>query len=151
MRASPKAAYAAGFLSGAVATVALLTAPVLAGDVDETYRKLRVFSQVLTYVQHSYVDAVDGNSLIYNAIKGMLVGLDPHTTFMRPEEYEKLREDTSGEFGGLGIEVGEEIGGIVPAQTDDAGTEVGCSRQLVGPQRQRLDQMTRLTRFSNSS
>jgi carboxyl-terminal processing protease len=78
----------------------------LAGDVDGTYKKLRVFSQVLTYVQQSYVDEVDGDELVYDAISGMLSGLDPHTTFMRPAEYEKLREDTAGEFGGLGIEVG---------------------------------------------
>jgi carboxyl-terminal processing protease len=76
------------------------------GDVDAGYRKLRVFSQVLTYVQQSYVDAVDAESLIYDAINGMLAHLDPHTTFLRPGEYEKLREDTAGEFGGLGIEVG---------------------------------------------
>jgi carboxyl-terminal processing protease len=76
------------------------------GDVDGAYKKLRVFSQVLTYVQQSYVDEVDGDELVYNAVVGMLSGLDPHTVFMRPAEYEKLREDTVGEFGGLGIEVG---------------------------------------------
>lgn len=78
---------------------------VWAADVDGAYKKLRVFSQVLTYVQQSYVDPVDGEELVYDAIAGMLSGLDPHTTFMRPAEYDKLREDTAGEFGGLGIEV----------------------------------------------
>jgi len=77
-----------------------------AGDVDTAYRKLRVFSQVLTYIQTSYVDEVDGKTLMYDAINGMLAHLDPHTQFMPAEEYEKLREDTSGEFGGLGIGVG---------------------------------------------
>jgi carboxyl-terminal processing protease len=77
-----------------------------AADVDAGYRKLRVFSQVLTYVQQSYVDAVDTDNLIYDAINGMLAHLDPHTTFLRPAEFAKLREDTAGEFGGLGVEVG---------------------------------------------
>ena len=77
-----------------------------AGDVDFAYKKLRVFAQVLTYVQQSYVDDVDSEQLIYDAIVGLLAHLDPHTVFLRPAEYEKLREDTAGEFGGLGIEVG---------------------------------------------
>jgi carboxyl-terminal processing protease len=74
--------------------------------IDAGYRKLRIFSQVLTYVQQSYVDDVDPEALIYDAINGLLAHLDPHTTFLRPAEYEKLREDTAGEFGGLGLEVG---------------------------------------------
>lgn len=99
----------AAFLVG-VATGLVLAAgggvALAAGDVDGAYKKLRVFSQVLTYVQQSYVDEVDGDELVYDAVVGMLSGLDPHTVFMRPAEYEKLREDTVGEFGGLGIEVG---------------------------------------------
>ena len=77
-----------------------------AADVDAGYRKLRVFSQVLTYVQQSYVDEVDPETLLYDAVQGMLAHLDPHTTFLRPAEFAKLREDTAGEFGGLGVEVG---------------------------------------------
>jgi carboxyl-terminal processing protease len=73
----------------------------LAANVDETYRKLHVFGQVLAYVQQSYVDAVDDTDLVYGAITGMLRGLDPHTAFMRPEEYQRLKEDTAGEFGGI--------------------------------------------------
>ncbi|HEY4221859.1 MAG TPA: S41 family peptidase [Myxococcota bacterium] len=96
--------YIAGLASGLV--LAAGTSAAIAGDVDGTYKKLRVFSQVLTYVQQNYVDELDGDELVYDAITGMLSGLDPHTTFMRPAEYEKLREDTAGEFGGLGIEVG---------------------------------------------
>jgi len=79
--------------------------PARAADVDATYRGLRVFGQVLSYVQQSYVDAIDERELIYDAISGLLSDLDPHTTFMRPAEYQKLREDTAGEFGGLGITV----------------------------------------------
>ncbi|MBM4282140.1 MAG: S41 family peptidase [Deltaproteobacteria bacterium] len=108
--------FSLGLLCGSLTTalVAVPAAQAAAGDVDAGYRKLRVFSQVLTYVQQSYVDAVDAEGLIYDAIQGMLAHLDPHTTFLRPAEYEKLREDTAGEFGGLGIEVG------VSGEGDDA-------------------------------
>jgi carboxyl-terminal processing protease len=93
-----------GVLVGGV--VAVPAARAAAGDIDAGYRKLRVFSQVLTYVQQSYVDVVDPENLLYDAIEGMLSHLDTHTTFLRPAEYEKLREDTAGEFGGLGLAVG---------------------------------------------
>ena len=97
--------FGAGLLCGLV--LAAGSGVALAGaDIEGTYKKLRVFSQVLTYVQQSYVDEIDVDELMYDAVQGMLAGLDPHTTFMRPQEYEKLREDTVGEFGGLGIEVG---------------------------------------------
>jgi len=77
-----------------------------AADVDLAYKKLRVFSQVLTYIQSNYVDDVDPQRLIYDAVNGMLAHLDAHSTFLPADEYEKLREDTAGEFGGLGLSVG---------------------------------------------
>jgi carboxyl-terminal processing protease len=96
------------FVVGVVSGVVLAGVGSLAraADADVAYKKLRVFSQVLTYVQTSYVDDVDPQRLIYDAIGGMLSRLDPHTQFLPPDEYEKLREDTAGEFGGLGIDVG---------------------------------------------
>lgn len=94
------------FVSGILVGACLAFIGSARADGDVAYRKLRVFSQVLTYVQQSYVDEVDAQELLYDAINGMLAHLDPHTTFMRPAEYEKLREDTAGEFGGLGIDVG---------------------------------------------
>ncbi len=103
-----RSSFFSGLAVGAALTV-VLTAGVQtarAADADVAYKKLRVFSQVLTYVQQSYVDEVDAQELLYDAINGMLAHLDPHTTFLRPAEYEKLREDTAGEFGGLGIDVG---------------------------------------------
>jgi carboxyl-terminal processing protease len=94
------AAFVAGLASGLVLAV---SGPALATHVDGTYKKLRIFGQVLSYVQTHYVDDVSEDELIYDAINGLLRDLDPHTTFMRPAEYQKLREDTAGEFGGLGI------------------------------------------------
>ena len=96
--------FVCGLITGV--TLTAIGGSARAADVDVAYKKLRVFSQVLTYVQQSYVDEVDPQELLYDAINGMLAHLDPHTTFLRPAEYEKLREDTAGEFGGLGIEVG---------------------------------------------
>jgi carboxyl-terminal processing protease len=108
-------AFALGVGTGAL----LVIGPAAATDVDGTYQKLRVFSQVLSYVQSNYVDHVTEDELIYDAVGGMLRDLDPHTTFMRPAEYQKLREDTAGEFGGLGIrmqqtDVGIFIDGVDP-------------------------------------
>ena len=72
---------------------------------DETYKQLELFARVLSYVQNNYVEPVDEQQLIHGAIKGMLDTLDPHTVFMPPEVFKEMKIDTSGEFGGLGIEV----------------------------------------------
>jgi carboxyl-terminal processing protease len=84
-----------------------------ARNVDATYAKLRVFTQVLSYLQESYVEDLPEEKLVYGAIRGMLSDLDPHTVFMSPGEYEKLKEDTAGEFGGLGVEVTWEEGRLL--------------------------------------
>lgn len=102
-----------------------------ATDVDQTYKKLRVFSQVLSYIQTSYVDDVDAQQLMYDAIGGMLAHLDPHTAFLPPADYEKLREDTAGEFGGLGLNVGplgqgqDAVIAIETVHTDGPGAHAG--------------------------
>lgn len=72
---------------------------------DETYRQLELFARVLSYVQNNYVEPVEDRQLIYGAIKGMLDTLDPHTIFMPPEAFREMKIDTSGEFGGVGIEI----------------------------------------------
>jgi carboxyl-terminal processing protease len=76
-----------------------------AGRDDETYKQLELFARVLSYVQNNYVEPVQEQQLIHGAIKGMLETLDPHTLFMPPEVFKEMKIDTSGEFGGLGIEV----------------------------------------------
>ncbi len=72
------------------------------GDV---YQHLRLFSDVLNLVQDNYVEKVGSKELIYGAINGMLKDLDPHSSFMKPEEYKELQVETKGKFGGLGIEI----------------------------------------------
>ncbi len=81
---------------------------------------LRAFSEVLEKIKSDYVEAVDDKTLLASAIRGMLSGLDPHSTYLDPDEYKDLRAGTSGEFGGLGIEVSMEDGFVkVVAPIDD--------------------------------
>jgi carboxyl-terminal processing protease len=77
----------------------------LAAKDDQTYKQLELFARVLSYVENNYVEPVDDQQLMYGAIKGMLDTLDPHTVFMPPEVFKEMKIDTSGEFGGLGIEI----------------------------------------------
>ena len=72
---------------------------------EERYSELQNFSKVLNLIQQYYVEEVDTKKLIYGAIKGMLKELDPHTNFMPPEMFKDFETETSGEFGGLGIEI----------------------------------------------
>lgn len=71
---------------------------------------LRSFTEVYERIQRDYVESVDDETLIRNAIRGMLSGLDPHSTYLDTSEFQQLREGTQGQFGGLGIEVGMEDG-----------------------------------------
>jgi carboxyl-terminal processing protease len=93
--------------------------------------ELRAFSEVFGQIKRSYVEPVDDKTLIEGSIRGMLAGLDPHSAYLDPQSYKELRIGTSGEFGGLGIEVGMEDGFIrVVAPIDDtpaqkAGVEAG--------------------------
>src|SRR5512145_396778 len=74
-------------------------------DSSATYENLRLFTEVLSIVQSQYVDEVPPKDVIYNAIKGTLRGLDPHSSFLDPEMYREMQVETSGSFGGLGIEI----------------------------------------------
>jgi carboxyl-terminal processing protease len=74
--------------------------------------ELRTFTEVFAKVKNDYVESIDDRTLIENAIRGMLEGLDPHSAYLDKESYKDLQEGTSGEFGGLGLEVGMEDGFI---------------------------------------
>ncbi len=92
---------------------------------------LRKFTEVFDRIKKTYVEEVDDTTLLNNAIKGMLSGLDPHSAYLEPKAFGDLQESTSGQFGGLGIEVGQEDGYIkVISPIDDtpaqkAGVEAG--------------------------
>ena len=70
---------------------------------DATYKSLKLFTDVLEELEKNYVDDVDTEKLIHNAIKGMVGNLDPHSSFMPPEAFDELQDDTKGEFSGIGI------------------------------------------------
>src|SRR5262245_63208980 len=74
-------------------------------DSAATYENLKLFTEVLDIVQKQYVNEVPPKELIYSAIKGTLRGLDPHSSFLDPEMYKEMQVETSGSFGGLGIEI----------------------------------------------
>lgn len=71
----------------------------------DRYDDLQLFAKVLNLVQQYYIEEVDTKKLIYGGIKGMLRELDPHTNFLPPEIFKEFESETSGEFGGLGIEI----------------------------------------------
>jgi carboxyl-terminal processing protease len=82
--------------------------------------ELRTFTEVLDRIKAAYVEPVSDKTLLENAIKGMLSNLDPHSAYLDPEAFRELQESTSGEFGGLGIEVGMEDGFVkVVSPIDD--------------------------------
>ena len=72
--------------------------------------ELRTFAEVMDRIKAAYVEPVSDKTLLENAIKGMLSNLDPHSAYLDPQAFRELQESTSGEFGGLGIEVGTEDG-----------------------------------------
>jgi carboxyl-terminal processing protease len=82
--------------------------------------EVRAFTEVFAKVKTDYVEEVKDKALLENAIRGMLSGLDPHSAYLDAEAYEGLQEGTTGEFGGLGIEVGMEDGFVkIIAPIDD--------------------------------
>ena len=72
--------------------------------------ELRTFVEVMDRIKSAYVEPVSDKTLLENAIKGMLSNLDPHSAYLEPQAFRDLQESTSGEFGGLGIELGSEDG-----------------------------------------
>jgi carboxyl-terminal processing protease len=71
----------------------------------KNYEKLKAFSEILSLVESSYVEEVDSEDLINGAISGMVKSLDPHSSYLPPKSYKNMLVDTSGKFGGLGIEI----------------------------------------------
>lgn len=72
---------------------------------EDKYKDLQVFAKVLNLIQRYYVEEVDPEKLIRGGIKGMLSELDPHTNYLPPEIFKEFQDETSGEFGGIGIEI----------------------------------------------
>ena len=77
---------------------------------NEIYKKIDVFGEVLEKISKEYVDEINPSESMDSAINGLLQSLDPYSAYMSPEIFNEMQTETSGEFGGLGIEVGMESG-----------------------------------------
>jgi carboxyl-terminal processing protease len=97
------------FLSAVVLAVLTLslggTSASKGVDRGATYEQLKLFTDVLAIIQNQYVDETEPREVIYGAVRGMLRSLDPHSSFMDPDSYREMQVETSGSFGGLGIEI----------------------------------------------
>ncbi|QFT58442.1 putative CtpA-like serine protease [Sulfitobacter sp. THAF37] len=122
-----------GTVAGVIATTQI-AAPLLAQEAAKTenvYEQLDLFGDIFERIRAQYVEEVESSELIEAAINGMLTSLDPHSSYLSPKDALKMREQTRGEFGGLGIEVTQEDGFVkvvspidgTPA--DEAGVEAG--------------------------
>jgi len=83
---------------------------VYSQNIDKLYEKIDLFAEVLEKIQNEYVEEVDQVEIMDSAINGALQSLDPYSAYMNPEIFEESQTETSGEFGGLGIEVTMEAG-----------------------------------------
>ena len=101
-----------GTLAGIVLTTQV-AAPLLAQEADKkvnVYEQLDLFGDIFERIRAQYVEEVDEGDLIEAAINGMLTSLDPHSSYLSPDDANDMRVQTRGEFGGLGIEVTQEEG-----------------------------------------
>ncbi len=125
-------------VGGAVAgviTVSQFAAPLVAQETESsattTYEQLDLFGDIFERIRAAYVEEVDDEELIRAAINGMLTSLDPHSSYLPPEDFEEMRFDTRGEFGGLGIEVTQEDGWVLVVSpmdgtpADEVGIQAG--------------------------
>ena len=109
-----------GILIGAVVSMGQSVLANKNTEAQLPFDDLRAFTEVFAKIKNDYVEHVGDKELLENAIHGMLSGLDPHSSYLVPEDYLELQAGTSGEFGGLGIEVGMEDGFVkVIAPIDD--------------------------------
>ncbi|HEY1856374.1 S41 family peptidase [Acidocella sp.] len=94
---------------------------------DSTYQQLSLFGDILTQIKENYVIDPPSDTLIYNAVNGMLAGLDPHSSYMNAQQYADMQVQTSGQFGGLGLEVTQTAGllKVITPIDDTPGSRAG--------------------------
>jgi carboxyl-terminal processing protease len=105
---------ASSFVLGA-GSMAVLNRPAMASAEApraDTFRMLELFGDVLTTVENQYVTPVNNKKLIESAIDGMVTSLDPHSGYLNPDDYGDMRDQTRGEYGGLGLEVTSDDGAV---------------------------------------
>jgi carboxyl-terminal processing protease len=103
-----------GLVAASFAAGVVFSKPLFAGRFDP-YKKLGVFAKVLSYIENNYVENVTEAELMYGAARGLTDTLDPHSRFMDPNEYERLRKETEGdsEITGIGIDLEKQKRGLV--------------------------------------
>jgi carboxyl-terminal processing protease len=111
------------FLAGLMAGTAVTPLRALGQDApnDSTYQQLSLFGDIFERVKANYVIDPPSDKLIYNAINGMLTGLDPHSSYMNAKQYADMQVETTGQFGGLGLEV-TQAGGLLKVISPIDGT-----------------------------
>ena len=93
----------------------------LSASEENIYDKIDLFGEVLNKINKEYVEEIDQSEAMDAAINGVLQSLDPYSAYMSPESFENMQTETSGEFGGLGIEVSMEAGVVkVISPLDDS-------------------------------
>ncbi|EIC30392.1 S41 family peptidase [Methylomicrobium album] len=109
------------FISIGGSVLAELNKPAAESESEALpFEELRTFTEIFGRIKRDYVEPVSDKKLLEDAVRGMLSGLDPHSAYLVPEEYQELKEGTTGQFGGLGIEVTMENGFIkVVSPIDD--------------------------------
>ena len=122
-------AAATGIAAGVLVTTQF-AAPIVAQETAKartTYENLDLFGDIFERIRSAYVEEVDEEELIESAINGMLTSLDPHSSFLPPDDFSDMRTQTRGEFGGLGIEVTQEDGfvKVVTPMDDTPASEAG--------------------------
>ncbi len=126
-------AAAGGAVLGLIATTQV-AGPLLAQEAQaetNVYEQLDLFGDIFERIRSNYVEEVDDRELIEAAINGMLTSLDPHSSYLSPEAAQRMRVSTSGEFGGLGIEVTQEEGWVKVVSPMD-GTPAEAAGVLAG-------------------
>src|SRR6478672_7721401 len=106
---------AIALLALAAFSAGLVFSPPLQAGRFNPYQKLGVFSKVLSYIENNYVEDISEADLMYGAARGLTDVLDPHSRFMDPDEYERLRKETEGdaEITGIGIDLEKRKRGLV--------------------------------------
>ncbi|PIE03386.1 MAG: peptidase S41 [Acidobacteria bacterium] len=95
---------------GLFLVIGIFVQPSLAGDETtqesrKTYQQLEIFANILSLLQKNYVEEIDTSDVLDGAIKGLLYNLDPHSSYLAPDDFTEFQEDTSGSFSGIGIEI----------------------------------------------
>ena len=115
---------------GALAIVPIASGALAAVDT-ESYRQLDTFMEVYNTVKANYVDKVDDKTLVKGAIDGMLAALDPHSSYADGLEFDNLKIQTDGNYGGLGLTVTQENGAVKVIAPICFGASPACSSRAI--------------------